>query len=460
MQSHVRRSVQTGTLAIFLAATASHALVDVQPEEAAVLAASLERPDEPGPSRRAAAVRLLSMASTNLIALDALDRMLAGPMTSGSATSEIVAAIAASDEPPPPLLLTLEARADATSSTEELVPLLRATAAFRSRHAARMLVRFTTPDRAGPVADAARASLETITGRDDLPTAHGELDAWMRSFDQGSELDWQRMISLHLTRRAERDRADAALLTGRLIDTTRRLHLLTPADKRAALLVELMKDPHAPLRDMGFELAARELANNGSIDPSVGTAAVELLASPDAFARGQAALLVRQIAPPNAAEAVSAALARETDPNVASDLLLAATRRPTPASVSAVLAWLARGGQTRPAAIEACLQITRSVTIANEDRDQMLAAVRSIPLDEFTPAAATLLADQGDADDRLRVAPLLRHASVSVRIAAAESLLWHPEHEQAIVEAAESTPELVPVPSKVSVAWPVMAQGR
>ena len=193
-------------------------------------------------------------------------------------------------------------------------------------------------------------SLVVDTGRLDLPRDHALLEAWWRSQDEAGELQWQRTLSSHLARRVAREQADAAILTGRLIDSVRRLHLLTPADKRPALLVELMKDAQPAVRDLGFELAARELANNGSIDASVGAAAVELLASPDAFARGQAALLVRQIAPPNAAEAVSAALTRETEASVASDLLLAATRWPTPASISAVLSWLARGEGVRQAA--------------------------------------------------------------------------------------------------------------
>lgn len=416
--------------------------------DAAALIASLEDPATDAAGRRVAATTLLAMAPTNLVALDALERLIEGPLANGSAANQIVAAIASADEPPPPLLLALEARLDSVTTPDETTALLRAVAAFRSRHAAGVLVRYASPERPPVVAQTARQLLEGMTGRTDLPDDHAALQAWMRTFDEGTELRWQRMLSLQLARRVLQEHTDSSMLAGRLIDTTRRLHLLTPADKRPALLVELMKDPQPALRDVGFELAARELANNGSIDASVGVAAVELLASPDAFARGQAALLVRQIAPPNAAEAVSAALARETDPNVASDLLLAATRWPTPASVSAVLTWLARGGQTRQGAIEACLQITRTVTIANSDRDQMLAAVRNIPLEEYTPAAATLLADQGDEADRERIVPLLAHASVSVRIAAAEALLWHPEHEPAIIEAAEATPELVPAAAK------------
>ncbi len=453
MPAFVTRQLHAGAIAILLAsslATAQHGN-EPTPADVPSLAARLESAEADAAARRAAATRLVAIASTDLAALDVLDRVIAGPLAAGSAASAVLNAIATADDPPQPLLLALEARADAATTPEECASALRAVSVFRSRYAARVLVRFASPGRPQVVTEAALEALATLTGRNDLPRDHAALEAWIRSLDDLNELEWQRMISTNLARRVARDQSDAALLTGRLIETTRRLHLVAPVDKRPALLVDLMKDPQPALRDLGFELAARELANNGSIDAAVGAAAVDLLSSPDAFARGQAALLVRQIAPSNAAEAVAAALAKETDPQAASNLLLAATRWPTPASVSAVLSWLARGGQTRQAAIEACLQITRTVTIANADRDAMLEAVRSIPLAEYTPAAATLMADQGDEQDRLRIAPLLTQGSVSVRIAVGEALLWHPDHASAIVEAAESTPELVPVAAKALV---------
>ncbi len=452
----VRRSVTAGAIAIMLvgAPCAAQGLEaaqasDSRPADAAGLTAELERPDADATTRRTAATRLLNLASRDLAALDALDRAIAGPIESGSPGGAVVFAIAAAEDPPMALLRSLEDRASSeAASPEECVMLLGAMASFRSLQGARTLVRFASPDRPRIVVEASMAALSTLTGRLDLPRDHAWLEAWWRSQEEAGELQWQRTLSNHLARRVAREQADAAILTGRLIDSVRRLHLMTPADKRPALLVELMKDPQPAVRDLGFELAARELANNGSIDASVGAAAIELLASPDAFARGQAALLVRQIAPPNAAEAVSAALARETEPSVASDLLLAATRWPTPASISAVLSWLARGEGVRQAAIEACLQITRTVTIANADRDVMLATVRGIPRREYTPAAATLLAEQGDEQDRLGLVPLLHEGVISVRLAVAEALLWHEEHEQAIIEAAEKTPELVPAAAK------------
>jgi hypothetical protein len=460
VRGYAGRSLQAGAIAIVLAATAAPAQdrPRPQPPDAATLVASLENTAANPAIRRAAAGLLLDIARTNLTALDALEKAIASPLTADGAAGLIVSAITFADDPPQPLLLALEARAEGATSPEECVAVLRAVAVFRSRHAARILVRHASPDRSPVVVEASTAALATLTGRTDLPRDHALLEAWIASQDDLNEAEWQRSIVRQLARRVAKEETDAALMAGRLIDANRRLHLITPADKRPALLVDLIRDSLPAVRDLGFELAARELANNGSIDASVGEAAVSLLASPDAFARGQAALLVRQIAPPNASEAVSDALLRETDPNVASDLLLAATRWPTPASISAVLAWLTRGGQTRQAAIEACLQITRSVTIANSDRDTMLEAVRRIPLEDYTPAAATLMAEQGDEEDRGRLAPLLQRGSTSLRLAIAEALSWHPEHEQAIIDAAETTPELVPVAAKAVMVHGARAQ--
>ncbi|MFZ4430795.1 MAG: hypothetical protein ACOYPS_10615, partial [Phycisphaerales bacterium] len=116
MPPHVARNRQAGTLAMILASSMVVAQGRVEPPaaEPAALIASLEHPEVDASGRRVAATRLLGMASTNLVALDALERLLSGSMVNGSAASQVVAAIAAADEPAPPLLLTLETRLEST----------------------------------------------------------------------------------------------------------------------------------------------------------------------------------------------------------------------------------------------------------------------------------------------------------------------------------------------------------
>jgi hypothetical protein len=372
----------------------------------------------------------------------ALERALAMPLMGQTAGSAVLEAIAQCGEPPSRLMNALEARLQ-SAGEEESVRIVTAMGYFRSRSAARLLLDLTRGESSEDLAAAAYAALANLTARDDLGSDHEAWETWIRSYEDRNELEWQQMLASSLAEKLARQTRETAAATTRLIETMRRLHLATPADQRPTLLVDLLRDPQPQIRDLGFELVGRELSNNGQIDERVGIAAIELLASPMAYVRGQAALLVRQIAPAGAADAVAAALERETDPQAASDLLLAATRWPTPASVSAVLTWLGREGQARAAAIEACLQIMRSASLRPADAQKVLGVLRGLTPDQVTPAAAILLVELGDVSDQERLLPLLRCDDLGVRSAVADALLWERVHKDAIVDAAAERPDLV-----------------
>ena len=391
--------------------------------------------------RREASLWLLDHGDMEPV-FSALERAVATPLIGQSAGAVLLETIAQCGEPPSRLINALEARLQ-NASEEESVRIVTAMGYFRSRSAARLLLDLTRGESSEDVAAAAYESLANLTARDDFGSDHDAWETWIRSYEDRNDLEWQQMLASNLAEKLARQSRETAAATTRLIETMRRLHLATPADQRPSLLVELLRDPQPQIRDLGFELVGRELSNNGQIDERVGIAAIELLASPNAFARGQAALLVRQIAPAGAADAVAAALERETDPQAASDLLLAATRWPTPASVSAVLTWLGREGQARPAAIEACLQIMRSASLRPADAQKVLAVLRGLEPAQVTPAAAILLVELGDASDQDRLLPLLRCDDLGVRSAVADALLWERVHKEAIIDAATDRPDLV-----------------
>ncbi len=379
--------------------------------------------------------------------IEVITRTLAAPLTPGGPGVALLEAIAASSNPAPALLEPLCSRLR-DAKAEEQPSLLAAIGAFRSRYAANILLDHTGGDASEETAAAAYKALGNLAASNEFGEDHEAWAAWLRSFENRNELEWQHAIATNLAMRLASQRAVQTTTITRLIDVTRRLHLATPADQRPALLVDLLRDRLPELRDLGFELVQRELSNNGSIDDRVGTAAVELLSDPTPRVRGQAAVLVRQIAPPGAADAVAAALERETDPQAASDLLLAATRWPTPACVSGVLAWTKRQGNTRPAAIEACLQMKRSGSLSQADTNSVLALLRATPSYELTGAGTTLLVEAGEEPDRGRVVPLLTSSSPAIRLAAAESLMWFPDYTDTIIDAAVGRPELFPAASK------------
>ncbi|MCX5689296.1 MAG: hypothetical protein NTV94_05820 [Planctomycetota bacterium] len=391
--------------------------------------------------RRDAALWLLDHGDLDPV-FAALERAVAMPLSGQGAGTVLLDMIAQCGEPPSRLINALEARLQ-SASEEESARIVRAMGYFRSRSAARLLLDLTRGESSEDVAAAAYESLANLTARDDFGSDHEAWETWIRSYEDRNELEWQQMLASNLAEKLARQTRETAAATTRLIETMRRLHLATPADQRPTFLVDLLRDPQPQIRDLGFELVGRELSNNGQIDAMVGIAAIELLASPIAYVRGQAALLVRQIAPAGAADAVATALERETDPQAASDLLLAATRWPTPASVSAVLTWLGREGQARPAAIEACLQIMRSASLRPVDAQKVLAVLRGLGPTQVTPAAAILLVELGDASDQDRLLPLLHCDDLGVRSAVADALLWERVHKEAIIDAASDQPDLV-----------------
>ncbi len=385
--------------------------------------------------------------------------------------------------PPEVLLGPLAARV-ASADREETPKLLAALSRYPSRFAAGVLLSKTTGDADEATAFAAFAALRALSGRDDLPDDTVVWRAWLASYDNVNEAQWQRVLATNLARTARVRTADAERYVDLLVTAQRKLYLATRADERPALLLELLmqKEPVVPaLRALGFELCQRELSNSGTLDERLGDAALTLLSDPSPAVRSPAAVLARQLTPRGSAEAIVSALHRETDPQAASDLLLAAARTPTPDAVTAVMNWVLRDSDARPAAIEAVLRITRVIDLSDQDRTALLTLLRTsldslldspalsrpqpgtgLSPTDISGAGVELLATQGDDSDRARLAQLLGDDyALVLRTAAADALVWYPEYTQAILTSARTHPEVFPMAIKaVTVQSPTAAQLR
>jgi hypothetical protein len=186
-----------------------------------------------------------------------------------------------------------------------------------------------------------------------------------------------------------------------------------------------------------------------------------LLRHSDAAVRANAAVLVRQLAPEGAEEGVAAALDAETDPGAAADLLLAAARWPSAEVVPSVLRWASAGSSATDAAFEAAWWLYRAGQLQGDAAGQMLAVVRATPESEMTPAAVSLLSALGNNDDRARIVPLLRSSQGAVRQAAGEALVWYPEFNEQILDAAAYDADLFDIASRaVLVNEPTAATVR
>jgi hypothetical protein len=375
-----------------------------------------------------------------------LSELIAGPLTAGGASDQIVGTVARMPEAPA-RLYPLVAQRLAAATPEEMPRLIEAVGSFRTRDAARLLGRYIGDDQPVAVSRAAMAALARLSARDDLTDAAG-WTGWLREVEDLNESQWRLRLISALAARNERLAAERQTAVAQLTDSLRKLHLATKAEDRPELLAKLLKNDIPAVRDLGFELVARELSATGHLDGPVGLAALTLLDHSDASVRASAAVLVRQLGPPGAEEAIAKALVAEHDPAAASDLLLAAARWPSPPVVTPVLRWIESGTPAAEAATEAAYWLSRAGELSPGDSERVLAAVRRMPDESLSPASVSLLATLGDDEDRDRLAPLLRSSSAALRQAAGEALLWYPQYRAQILGAASADPDLFDIASR------------
>lgn len=228
-------------------------------------------------------------------------------------------------------------------------------------------------------------------------------------------------------------------LAERLGAVYRRLYVASPADRRGAILLELLGDEVGSLRRLGLELARRDLSSGAAPGEAVIDGAIGLLADPDPALRAEAARLIAEAGTDRAAVAVAAALERETDPKAGAALVRAAARWPTAEHASLFFLWLQRGPVARQAAIEALWASARAGVLGEDGlREAVRTELRATPTAELSSAGMRLLAATGTGEDRGRLASLLMSESAAVRFQTAEALAEYPDHAEAVLSAAES----------------------
>ncbi len=338
----------------------------------------------------------------------------------GSVIRALFAAIARTPLPPTGLYApTASVAQESTSPFSQ--DAIRALRNFRTREAAATLVAILAEPEVTDRQHLAGQSLAALSGRDDIPL--GGWSAWLNEAVGFSEREWRaRLIAAHV-RRAERLSAESRQTERQLAEAWSRIHLLTSADQRSAVLVQLLESPIQALRALGFDLVNREIGESRQLDPSVATAAIALLESPEPLIRARAAQLLNRLAAAEAAGPVLAALARETDPRAADALLLAVSRWASPAAVAPTLKWLRASPATRLRAASTAWALYRAGAItSDEDRRAVLVGVRQVPDESVTTAVCRLLAVFGEPEDIERLRRLLTAESSAIRARAADAL--------------------------------------
>ena len=355
-------------------------------------------------------------------------------------------------------LFSILAQRLGAAAPEEQARIIEALGSFRTREAVRLLGRYLG-DAKPAVSAAAVSALSRLSARDDLGNDRGVWAAWVHEVDGISDSLWRLRLIGALAAKNDHLLAERHDAVSQLTDALRKLHLATKAEERPALLASLLDNEIPAVRNLGFELVARELSATGHLDGPVGVAALKLLQNPEAAVRGSAAVLVRQLAPPGAETAIADALVTENDPAAASDLLLAAARWPSPAVVAPVLRWIDAGPPAADSATEAAWWLLRAGELGPGDEERVLGAVRHTAVEGLSPAGVSLLASLGDDEDRERLAPLLTASSAALRQVTGESLVWYPRYRKAILDAAAKDPDLFDVACRAVVVDEPTADG-
>lgn len=397
------------------------------------------------PQRQSAADSLVAQ-SDSLTVRDQLALVLAEPVSGAGGCRYVLAAIDRLPRVSDRLFPALSARI-AISPDWELPPFLNALARFRTRDSARLLIIYTRHADTDVSAAAMRA-LASLSGRDDIPPTPTSWIRWFDSVEPMTEGQWQRELVNSLATRTTRLATDRTDAVGRLIASLRQLYIASAAADRPRLLASWMGDTLAEIRDLGLELTRRELSVTGRLDPAVGEAAIQLLSNTDPTVRSRAAVLVRQLAPEGAAEAVTSALEREADPIAAADLLIASARWPSKRAVGPSMDWLGRDGTARDAAAEACCALARAAVLSPQQRAVILDLARTLAATRASAPLVCLLYTLGDDEDLVALVPLLDDPSQPLRSAAAEALLWDPELAPHVVRAASRHDDLFDAASR------------
>ncbi|HEX8877024.1 MAG TPA: hypothetical protein VF777_09770 [Phycisphaerales bacterium] len=328
----------------------------------------------------------------------------------------------------------------------------KALGAFQSRSAANHLVSMLATARDSDSVRCLQAALERCTGMLGIAPTSEAWTAYLSSIPDSDAL-WQQTLVRNLATARDIKSDEAAMVTERLIQSLRALHLTTPPEQRWPLLSSMLTDSLPPVNLLALDLVSRELSANNRPDSAIAGQVLRLVRSADDRVREQAAILVANLAPLAAAETLNDALEHETAPRAAAAMLAATSRWPEAAFEPSIVRWIktdaAASDEARAArdgAIDAAWALYRAGYLRDDDSEQpILEVLRSISLGDLSGSGCQLRVEIGDQSDRDALAVLLGSKIPAQRLAAAESLVAFPEFLPRILAAARVDPLLIDV---------------
>jgi len=360
---------------------------------------------------------------------------------------------AIADHPGPPTSLLTHLKAGAALDDPRVAtPTIRALGAYHDRATVHWLFDLAQSTSDPDIRRAAFGALAVAAVRPELGDKEQAWARWLEVVDLLSDAEWSRGVIARLETRQRRADRELDAMTARLVTAYRNLTLSADDESRTVLLASLLLDDVTALRQLGFELIDRELAEARQLGQPVSDAAIRLLASSDPRVRTAAAGLVNHLAPQEARHAVVVALLAETDPDAAGALLVAAARWPDERSAAPAVNWLELHPDLAQTATQTIDVLLRAGMLDDQWYARILTVLRQIDAGSCNASCLRLLVALGDHDDWARVQAVLDNQTNPLRTAAAEALLSRSETLGIVVERAQQDAELF------DITWRAIAE--
>lgn len=179
-----------------------------------------------------------------------------------------------------------------------------ALAFHRSQPAVECLMDLIDPHQSDPVRQAAFEALGELTG---LAHYGSNIDQWQQWWRQSMSLSpqqWYAELADNIARRAGALARENLRVRERLVETHRQLHRATPQEGRQALLVNMLADSSAAIRQLAVELSVQRLVDQGpfGFGPDLVKALLAALEDPSPTIRQGSARLLRDLGDPAGAQ--------------------------------------------------------------------------------------------------------------------------------------------------------------
>ncbi len=284
------------------------------------------------------------------------------------------------------------------------------------------------------IGDAAAESLAKLTN---IRAFGSEPRKWRRWWSRNKDKPvsaWLADLAESLAREKARLEDENAELKSRLAAAMTDYYAATPAAQQDKILIGLLKDPLADVRQVGVKLIDRRVSSNGPVPKDIRAQLLTMLADEDARIRRSVALLEANLGDPNAAVLMLGRLKVEQMPEVKQGLLAAVGQMKDPKVVGPVLAEVRSDDSlVAAAAAEALARVAQAGPLKDDVRELAVRVLLARYAESNDPAAngygpalrEALLTAMGTIADADFI-PALRSALVdpaaTVRLAAVKGL--------------------------------------